>query len=142
MRNHQGAIAGKVKNFCKKDKKTGNNSRLFNEATKYLSPIEKEEFREWALSYKRDDRTWKRLKKFLGSQPEFGVLFVDMTIQLLSEAFKNEYEECINKGQMNKETKSFLKEQSNKDFYIEKFKTLQREDKEFKTNIRKQRKSL
>jgi len=144
MKNHQGTIAGKVKKFCKLDKRTGS-TRLFEEATKDLTAEKKEKFRKWALSYQKTCRTWNVLRKFLSSNAEFGGLFATMAILLLSEDFKNEYEECINKGQMGEKTKALLREQNSKDFYIEKFKltikTLQGNTHDFENEIKKHRKT-
>jgi len=146
MKNHQGTFAGKVKKSCKQDRKTGRNTRLFEEATKDLTPERKEKFRKWALTYKKTFRTWNKLREFLGLNVEFGSLFTKMAILLLSNEFKNEYEECINKGQMSEKTKVFLRDQENKDFYIDKFsliiETLQGKTNDFDSGIKKHRKAI
>ena len=146
MKNNQGTIAGKIKKSCKVDRKTGRNTRLFEEAAKNLTEDKKEKFRKYALSYKKTFRTWSKLKEFLSLNAEFGGLFAKMAILLLSEDFKNEYEECIIQGQMGEKTKDLLREQSSKDFYIEKFSLminiLQGNPHDFENEIKKHRKFL
>ncbi len=146
MKNNQGTIAGKVKKSCRIDKRTGRNTRLFEEATKNLTAEKKTRFRKYALTYKKTYRTWSKLMEFLSLNAEFGSLFANMAILLLSDDFKNEYEECINKGKMNANTKAFLREQENKDFYIRKFNamidTLKGNAIDFENEIKKHRKAL
>ncbi len=146
MKNHQGTIAGKIKKSCKRDRKTGKNTRLFEEATKDLTPDKTERFRRWAMNFEKTYRTWNRLKEFLSTNPEFGIIFANMAILLLSEAFKIEYEECINKGKLGEKSKALLREQNSKDFYIEKFSLiidmLEGNANDFDSEIKKHRKSL
>ena len=146
MKNHQGTIAGKIKRSCRRDMKTGRNTRLLEEGMKDLPPDKIEKFRKWAMSFEKTYRTWNKLKEFLTSNLEFGGIFANMAILLLSEGFQNEYEECINKGQMGEKSKALLREKSSKNFYIEKFSliidTLQGNANDFESEIKKNKKSL
>jgi len=51
----------------------------------------------------------------------FGEIFVDMIKLFLSESYQVEYEEWLDHGQMKKQTRVLLTEQSNKEFYLTKF---------------------
>jgi len=121
MKNHQGTFCGKIKKLCHPNKETGEDSRLFRFVTFDLTPEKREAFRKWAMTYKKANKTWKKLKEFMGSSPEFGVLFAWMIIFLFTETFKNEYEECIREGSMSEKNKVLLREQASKDFFIYKF---------------------
>jgi len=121
MKNHQGTFAGKIKKLCQRNNETGEDTRLFRTATFALSEVKREEFRRWVTTYKKTDKTWKKLKEFMSSNSEFGVIFSDMIIFLFTEEFKNEYEECIREGSMSEKNKILLREQSSKDFFIFKF---------------------
>jgi len=121
MKNHQGSIAIKIKKACQRDHKNDRNTRLFDEATQDLSEEKREEFREWAATYRKNQKTWKTLKGFLASHKEFGVIFVKMVTLFLSEAYQNEYEEWLSQAKMNLPTKVLLREKDSKDFYLWKF---------------------
>jgi len=146
MKNNQGTFAGKMKQLCKKDKDTNQDTRLFAEATVELSADKKEEFRTWASSYDKKWKTWATLKKFLGTNTEFGFIFVDMILLFLSDRFRREYDEFITQGHMGKETKNLLRRQDSKAFYTSKFKLvldeLHGEQINFEHSIKKSRKSL
>jgi len=118
MKNHQGSIAGQIKKACKRDQR---NTKLFDEATRDLSEEKKEKFREWASTYRKNQKTWSTLKKFLSSHKEFAVIFVKMITCFLSEDYKDEYEEWVSQSQMSAQTKALLQEKESKDFYILKF---------------------
>jgi len=121
MKNHQGSIAGKIKRLCQKNERTGDDTRIFKEATGSLSLVKREEFREWTSKLHKSYKTWKTLAKFLSSNLSFGIIFVDMINLFLSERFRSEYEEWLDQGQMNRLTRLLLKDPSNKEFYITKF---------------------
>ena len=146
MKDHQGMIAAKIKKSCKLNKKTGEETRLFKVATQNEPKEEKEEFRKCALTYQKANKTWKKLKGFLASNPKFGALFASMAILLLSDEFEKEYEAFINEGKLNKNNKELLKEKSSKDFYRSKFDLAINEilgfPIDFENEIKKSRKSL
>ena len=146
MKNHQGAIAGKIKKLCKKDKKTGCNTRLFERATANLTDEQKEEFREWMATYQKKDKTWTSLRTFLSSKREFGEVFVDMIDLLLSEEFEAEYKQCLEEGKMSDSAKAMLSQQENKNFYRLKFALIMDEIQgkalNYENEIRKSRKTL
>jgi len=121
MKNHPGTIAAKIKRLCQKNKETGHDTRLFRMATFNESAEKREEFREWTSKLDKRFKTWETLTKFLHSNSEFGILFVTMIHLFLSSKFQNEYEEWLDQGQMNNQTKRTLRDQDNKDFFITKF---------------------
>jgi len=147
MKDHQGMIAAKIKKSCKRNKKTGEETRLFMVATQGFPEEEKEEFRKWACSYKKKYKTWKKLKEeFLMKNPKFGILFAHMAFLLLSEEFEKEYEAFINEGKMSKLNKDLLKEKGSKEFYRSKFDLAIDEmlgvPMDFENEIKKSRKTL
>ncbi len=146
MKNHQGAIAGKIKKLCKKDKKTGENNKLFERATQGLTDEEKEEFQNWVATYQKKDKTWVSLQRFLESSSKFGIIFVDMIDLLLSEEFESEYQKCLDEGKMSDNAKEMLKQKENKEFYRMKFALImdgiQGKALNYDNEIRKSRKTL
>jgi len=125
MRNHQGAIAGKVKKLCQQA-----NSQLFARATETLNKGQKEEFKIWVGTYHKNDKTWITIKSFLNTNLYFGDCFVKMICLFLSEEFRIEYEESLGQGRMNEETQDLLKEEESKVFYRQKFTLIMNELKE------------
>ena len=127
MKNHPGSIAAKIRRLAQVDKKTGSESRIFSLATMHLAPQKREEFRKFTTKFHKTFKTWSALGKFLGSNSECGIIFVNMINLFLSETFNAEYEEWLNGSQMNQETKVFLKNQVNKKYYNTKFSMLRDE---------------
>jgi hypothetical protein len=127
MKNHPGSIAAKIRRLSQVNKKTGCESRIFNLATMHLTSQKREEFRSFTTRFHKTFKTWAALSKFLGSNSECGVIFVNMINLFLSEDFSDEYEEWLNQSQMNQETKIFLRTQVNKRYYNTKFSMLRDE---------------
>ena len=121
MKNHPGSIAAKIRRLAQTNKKTGSDSRIFNLATMHLTAQKREEFRKFTTNFHKTYKTWTALSKFLGKIPEFGAIFVNMINLFLSESFTSEYEEWLAQSQMNQETKTLLRDQVNKKYYIAKF---------------------
>jgi len=146
MKNHQGTFSSKIKQECKLDRFTNEETRLFSEVTQHLDEEKKEAFRKYASLYKKNDKTWKALIQYFKTELEFGLLFIKMILRFLSDDFRAEYDEFIRKGKMNGESKQLLAKQSSKHFFIEKF-TLVFEEVQgkacnFEHSIKKSRKTL
>lgn len=146
MKNIQGHLASAIKRFCKIIKKTGEETPLFREATKRLDDKDKKAFIEFVLTFDKSYKTWNKLRIFFSDKIEFGIIFVEMIMLLLTDPYQGEFTEWLQKGKMSPKNKQLLKEEENKNFYYEKFTLIRDEllglEINFKTSIKKSREAL
>jgi len=145
MKNHQGTLCGKGKKQC--ELIDGEETRLFRDVTRHLEKEEREEFREFALTYDKKHKTWETLTSYFESKPWCGILYIEMILIFLSEDFNDEYEKIIDESlQMRRKTKFLLKRQSSKDFYVQKFEAIlnkfQGKIDDFEQEMKKSRKQI
>lgn len=146
MKNHQNAVASRVRKQCQRNKNTRRNTPLFERSTVTLDDAEKERFRNWVLTSHKQTKTWAKIKTFLNTNLDFGEIFVDMVSLFLSEEFRGEYEESLRHGQLPPEAQEFLRDDTNKAFYAEKFvlniRELQGEVENYENAIKSSRRTL
>jgi len=123
MKNHQGAIVGRIEKLCKKDTATGRNFQLFTRATQELNEQQKEEFRKWVFTKPKKTKVWKDIGKFLTTNLVFAGIYIEMVRLFLSKKFKAVYEEYLSHkgGQLRKKAQDLLEKEKNKEFYRWKF---------------------
>jgi len=137
MKNHQGTLAAIIKKMCQTIENTGEETNLFRTATYKLTKEEKQTFRQWVATCQKSFKTWKKLKQFMGSNTGFGIIFAEMIMFLLTDLYKDEYEESLQKGKMSAKNKALLEEQESKNFYIWKLTLIRDELIGFETNFKK-----
>lgn len=118
MKNFQGLIAQHVKTLSK------SRSKFFCQviSKKKLFLEKPEKFLEFITRYDKSAKTWSALEKFFSTDLEFARGFLELIYSFLSDKYRAEFNDWLDKGRMNEKNKEVLRE--NKEAVLIKFKNL------------------
>jgi len=103
MKNIPGLIVQRIKSLIQ------NNNLFWLETCNLLSEEEKSEIKQFVNQFNKEDKTWKKIIKFISRNTKIGLKLIQIIVQFLKPENNYFLEEWLEKGKMNEKVKSILR---------------------------------
>lgn len=120
---YPGSVCTRVARLCWKGAGSQQEAKLLQLATQNLNATALTKFQTWASSLKRRGRAWIHLRDFLLSDTEFGTIFLNIVVLVLSDVrFQDIFDGWVrNNRQFTTKTRRFLLKHEHRRYFADKF---------------------